>query len=78
MWSPPPKMPHLMTHVYAQIRGHDRFSELSRGTKIGFDAAVYGLSWTTRANNKWCRDIWRCLYLDTPMPDGESIFDIIQ
>jgi hypothetical protein len=55
---------------------HPRYAATSAAFKFGFEAGcVGGGSWCTKENNAWSRRIWRHLYLGTPMPEGEEIFD---
>ncbi len=59
-----PKMPRLMKKVYEQIDAHPKFKELDEDTHFAYKAAKYGLSWCTKENNKWVRQIWKKLYID--------------
>ena len=60
----PPKCPHLMKTVYAQIEAHPRFKELDEGTLFGYLTARNGWSWCTKENNRWVKQIWKKLYID--------------
>ena len=56
-----------MKDVYGQVEKHAEFNGLSEGTKMGFNVARSGISWTTAANNKWVRQVWKHLYLGEPL-----------
>jgi hypothetical protein len=70
-----PTEPHLIRTLQDQILAHPRYAETSSSFKFAFGACVGGLSWATKQNNAWCRQVWRHLYLGTPMPKGNEIFD---
>lgn len=59
-----PKMPRVMKRVYEQIESHPRYKELDSSTIFAYKAARDGLSWCTKENNKWVKQIWYKLYVD--------------
>ena len=70
-----PKEPVRIKALHQQILAHPRYPETTGSFKFAFEnGCVGGLSWAEKANNAWCRRVWRHLYLGTPMPAGEDIF----
>jgi hypothetical protein len=69
----PLKEPHRLRTLWKQILEHPRYSELSEGTRFAFENAVVGgMSWRVKENNRWSRELWRHLYLGTPLSDGDD------
>lgn len=61
--------PRTMKKLYAEIMAHPRYKDLSDGMRFAFEGGcVAGGSQCVKANNRWCREIWRHLYLGAPLP----------
>lgn len=59
------KMPRLMKKVYEEIMHHPKYKDFNESTHFAFYCGcVQGLSWSTKQNNAWCRQIWRIMYWD--------------
>ena len=57
------------------IAGHSSFPRFSRAARFKYwQIRGWSLAAATRDQKEWLADVWRCLYLDTPMPRGETLF----
>ncbi len=80
MSTPPPKEPHHLSTIYAQIEAHPRFSQTNTGFQTMYGAqCIEGRSWNMVKTRQWARACWRRLYLGTPVPQSTywkgDIFD---
>ena len=67
----PPKEPRRIDKLHEQILTHSDYkTKLSEGTRFAFDnGCVCHGSQCDKENNQWSRQIWRYLYLGTPMEE---------
>lgn len=58
-------MPRAIKELHRQIYEHpDYHDTLTEGTRFAFEmACMGGFSSCNKENNKWCRDLWKFLYL---------------
>ena len=57
-----------MSEVYKQIRAHPDYATKGKEYEFGIMVAETGMSWCTKQNNKWIRQIWTYLYQNGPKP----------
>ena len=63
-----PRIPKEMKNVYVQIKQHPEYSTKGKEYEFGIHVAESGMSWCTKQNNKWIRQIWKWMYLNGPKP----------